>query len=71
MTVIKKNGKYLFSYPGREMMIGMHADSSGVYTLGQSRRGKGFSFRRDGGLLFENAKGDLLGQIGYEVVDIL
>ena len=63
MTVIKKNGKYLFSYPGREMMIGMHADSSGVYTLGQSRQGKGFSFRRDGGLLFENAKGDLLGHM--------
>lgn len=63
VTVIKKNGRYLFSYPGREMIVGMHVDSSGVYTLGQSRQGEGFSFRRDGELLFERAKGNLMGSM--------
>ena len=63
MTVIKKNGRHLFSYPGREMIAGMHVDSSGVYTLGSSRRGYGFTFRRNGVLLFENAGGHLLGQM--------
>jgi hypothetical protein len=63
VTVIKKNGRYLFSYPGREMIVGMHVDSSGVYTLGQSRQGEGFSFRRDGELLFERTKGSLMGRV--------
>jgi hypothetical protein len=63
MTVIKKNGRYLFSYPGREMIAGMHVDSSGVYTLGQSRRGEGFTFRRDGELLFEQTRGSLMGRV--------
>lgn len=63
MTVIKKNGRHLFTYPGREMIAGMHVDSSGVYTLGQSRKGYGFTFRRDGELVFENAGGHLMGQM--------
>ena len=63
MTVIKKNGRYLFCYPGREMISGIHVDSSGVYTLGQSRRGEGFSFRRDGELLFERDRGSLMGRM--------
>ena len=63
MTVIKKNGRYLFSYPGREMIAGMHVDSSGVYTLGQSRHGEGFTFRKNGDLLFERVNGNLIGRI--------
>ena len=62
MTVIKKNGRYLFSYPGREMIAGMYVNSSDVYTLGQSRRGEGFTFRRNGDLLFSRDKGKLMGQ---------
>ena len=61
VTVIKKNGRYLFTYPGREMIAGMYVDSSGVYTLGQSRRGEGFTFRRNGDLLFKRDKGRLMG----------
>lgn len=63
MTVIKKNGRNLFTYPGREMIIGMKVDSSGVYTLGQSRSGDGFSLRRDGEILFERTKGCLMGRM--------
>ena len=61
MTVIKKNGRYLFSYPGREMIVSMHVDSTGVYTLGQSRNGEGFTYRKNGDLLYERAKGNLIG----------
>ena len=63
VTVIKKNGRYLFSYPGREMMAGMYVDSSGVYTLGQSRRGEGFTFRKNGDLLFKRDNGWVMGQM--------
>ena len=63
MTVIKKNGRYLFSYPGREMIVGMNVGSTEVYTLGQSRSGDGFSFRRDGEILFERTKGCLMGRM--------
>jgi hypothetical protein len=58
-TVIKKNGETLFRYSGREMIIGMAVLDGDVYTLGQSRQGKGFAFRRDGDILFESSSGHL------------
>lgn len=58
-TVIKKNGKLLFRYPGREMMVGMAVDGDDVHTLGQSRSGRGFSYRKNGELLFEHPSGRL------------
>lgn len=58
-TVIKKNGKLLFRYPGREMMVGMAVDGDDVYTLGQSRSGRGFSYRKNGEILFEHPSGRL------------
>ena len=57
--MIKKNGKLLFRYPGREMMVGMAVDGDDVYTLGQSRSGRGFSYRKNGELLFEHPSGRL------------
>ena len=59
--VIKKNGKQCLSYPGREMLISMYVDSASVYTIGQSRSGRGLSFRKDGEIIYENKKGTLLG----------
>lgn len=58
-TVIKKNGKLLFRYSGREMMVGMAVDGDDVYTLGQSRSGRGFSYRKNGEILFEHPSGRL------------
>lgn len=63
LTVIKKNGKHLFSYSGREMIVSMHVDSTGVYTLGQARNGIGLTFRRDGELLYRQVWGQVLGQL--------
>lgn len=63
LTVIKKNGKHLFSYPGREMIVSMHVDSTGVYTLGQARNGIGLTFRKDGELLYKHVWGHVLGHL--------
>ena len=61
MTVVKRNGKYVFSYPGREIIVAMHVDSSFVFTLGQSRNGQGFSYRKNGESVYEHKSGILLG----------
>lgn len=63
LTVIKKNGKLLFSYPGREMIVSMHVDSSGVYTLGESRNGSGLTFRKDGEPIYMHVGGHVMGQL--------
>ena len=59
LTVIKKNGKLLCRYPGREMIVGMYVQDDDVYTLGQSRNGRGFSYRKNGEPLIERARGTL------------
>ena len=56
-TVIKKNGVQLFRYEGREMIVDMVVDGEDIYTLGQSREGRGFSFRKNGEVLLERASG--------------
>ena len=58
-TVIRRNGELLFRYPGREMIVDMALEGGRVYTLGQARDGRGFSFRVDGQVLFESAGGYL------------
>ena len=44
-TIIKRDGKTLFGYDGRESLRGMEVVDDDVYTLGQNRDGDGFSFR--------------------------
>ena len=56
-TVIKKNGEQIFRYEGREMIMDMVSDGDDVYTLGQSRDGHGFSFRKNGEVLLERSGG--------------
>ena len=41
------------------MMVGMAVDGDDVYTLGQSRSGRGFSYRKNGEILFEHPSGRL------------
>ena len=59
LTVIKKNGKSLYRYPGREMIVGMYVEGDDVYTLGQSRSSTGFSYRKNGESLIERQNGTL------------
>ena len=59
LTVIKKNGKSLYRYRGREMIVGMYVEGDDVYTLGQSRDGRGFSYRKNGEPLIDRQNGTL------------
>lgn len=56
-TVIKKDGKEVFRYPGREMIIGMEVLEGDIYTLGQPRNGDGFAYRRNGTALIQRGTG--------------
>ena len=56
-TVIKKDGEEVFRYPGREYLQGMIVDGEDIYTLGHSRFGEGFSYRKNGEILLEKASG--------------
>lgn len=47
-TVIKRDGVECFRYGARESIFGMNAVGDDIYTLGQSRNGAGFSFRKNG-----------------------
>lgn len=69
-TVIKKDGREIFRYPGREVICGMAVDSSSVYTLGQSREGEGFSYRRNGEVILERARGRTFGRLQRDGDDI-
>lgn len=59
LTVIKKDGRFLLQYPGREMIVGMDVDGGDVYTLGRSRNGDGFSFRKNGEILVSRPSGSV------------
>lgn len=56
-TVIKRNGEEIIRYMGREMIVDMAVEGDFVYTLGFSRSGTGFAFRRNGEVLLERASG--------------
>ena len=52
-TIIKRNGQELFRYRAREVLCGMKVIDNDVYTLGQSRDGDGFSYRKNGVVMVE------------------
>ena len=62
-TVIKKNGVTLFRYQGREAICGMAVRSDDVYTLGQDRCGDGFTYRKNGEVLFSRPSGVVMGRL--------
>ena len=59
LTVIRKNGRRLFCYQGREMIVAMRTEDGDVYTLGQNRSGKGFAYRKNGEVIYQHASGNL------------
>ncbi len=56
-TVIKKDGREIIRFSGREMICCLVESGDDVYTLGHRRDGDGFSYRRNGEILFERDKG--------------
>ncbi len=64
-TVIKKNGRELFRYQGREMITDMLVVDGDVYTLGHSRSGVGFAYRKNGESVFESNVGSSYGRLFF------
>ena len=62
-TVIKKNGVFLFSYPGEERLCNMLSKGEDIYTLGESRTGTGFSFRKNGESIVSRENASLIGSL--------
>lgn len=60
-TILSKDGKLLFSHEGEERLVGFLIKASDIYTLGQSKSGEGFSFRRNGEKILSRDKGVVLG----------
>ena len=62
-TVIKKDGRPLVSYEGRESVVDMYVREDSVYTLGHKRNGKGFSYRVNGRVIVERNSGYSFGRL--------
>ncbi len=56
-TIIKKDGKPLFSYQKPEMICDFKVYDDQVHTLGHSRSGGGFSYRVNGAVVLERSNG--------------
>lgn len=63
MTVVKKNGEVLFSYDGPERISDIVVKGQDVFTLGESRKGAGFSLRRNGEVVVSREKGSLISSL--------
>ncbi len=62
-TVIKKDGKDAFRYSGREMICDMIEYEGDIYTLGHSRTGNGFTYRKNGEIILERRNGRSFGRL--------
>ena len=56
-TIIKRDGKPLFSYPESEMICDLAVNGENVHTIGHSRSGQGFSYRINGEVVIERETG--------------
>ena len=65
-TIVKKDGKPLFSYPDPEMICDFQVRGGKVHTLGHSRSGRGFSYRINGEVVLERESGYSYGRISFE-----
>ncbi len=61
-TVIKKDGKEIIRYPGREMIVDLTVKGDDVYTLGHKREGRGFVYRKNGESVLERSNGYSFGR---------
>ena len=62
-TVIKKDGAQLFRYSSRESILGMNVVGDDLYSLGQSRDGTGFAFRKNGEVLLSRESSNVIGEL--------
>lgn len=59
-TVIKRDGVEIIRYAGREMMAGFIEKDGSVFTLGVSRDGTGWTYRRNGEVLASSGEGQIM-----------
>ncbi|MCQ2181458.1 MAG: hypothetical protein MJY50_05315 [Bacteroidales bacterium] len=60
-SVVKRDGQELFSYEGREFLVGLAVKDGAVYTLGRRRTGEGFTYRKNGIPVLDVRSGILFG----------
>ncbi len=65
-TVIKRDGKELIRYAGREIICGMACRQGEIHTLGHNASGEGFTYRINGEIIMERASGSSFGSLHYE-----
>ena len=65
-TIIKKDGKPLFSYSKPEMICDFRVLGDDVHTLGHSRSGQGFSYRVNGEPVLERDAGYTFERISFD-----
>ena len=58
-TVIKRNGAEILRYPGREVLKGIVLKEGDLWTLGQDKKGEGFTLRRNGESVFKKNEGKI------------
>ena len=56
-TIVALGGKPLFSYEGREYIVGLIPSRRGLWTLGNNRSGEGFAMRLNGEAVFKSGSG--------------
>jgi hypothetical protein len=66
VTIIKKDGKPLLTYPAAEMICDFQVRGDEVHTLGHSRDGGGFSYRVNGRTILERTAGFSFERISFE-----
>lgn len=62
-TVIKKDGRTILRYPGCENICGMTVKDDTVHTLGHSRQGEGFIYRKNGEIILKRSTGKTFGRL--------
>lgn len=62
-TRIGRDGQELFHFEGREFLVGLLEDGDQLYTLSRSVSGQGFTFRRNGEILFSRTDGIPFGNL--------
>ena len=62
-TRIGRDGIELFRFDGREFLVGLLEGRDGLYTLSRSVSGQGFSFRKNGELVFGRTDGVPFGSL--------
>ena len=69
-TVIKRDGKPLLSFDGREAVVAMCVKGDSVHTLGQKRDAGGFAYRLNGTPVLERDDGHAFGRLSDNSGDV-